>query len=744
MELIIVIGFIILYFKIHHIEEMLKNINQKIEEKEYSEVKQKVIYRKKESTQEKPFREKEIHTEPSLETPKDIDFQPTVKKKPLSQKPSFNETMHTKYQHLNLEELLFGNIILKIGVIAFILGIGLFLKYSIDKNWIPVWGRAMIGIMVGISMLVGGIKLIKNENRLFSEGLFGGGIAILYLSIFAGFALKGFVFLPFGVAFVAMLSITFLAGLISIKFDAKSTAIFGLIGGFLTPFLISSGSQNVVGLLGYMMMLNLGILYISIYKKWGILSWMAFVITALSQLGTSLHQNYQFIPMVGLFGVFFLIYSIVPFINDIKEKKDELTTSFVMLFGANFLVALASFFLLFEHQNLDNQYFAIVTISLALYLLLYAKILSQKSLFLKNLFYVVLAQAIALLLVTPALLFSETSLTIVWAVESLMLLWIANKSQQQTYAIFGLLGFAITIFRYVVFDLSKNMTHYRPYFSEIFNDALLKNSLNFAITSFFVLGSLFLGYKLLTQSKMQFTFKEFTPKSLPFLFFISTFILTFIGLSSIVSNLFNEIVFILFFTSLIALFGFWLYKSDYLEKAKYLLYILFTLLLFTFLGILEASEPTNIIITFTEFIFFSGTFLLLYHFGLKESTYTIKSYTLGNTILALGIGLLFIFLNVETQNIALLIKPEASKFAITILWVVFGIVMFVFGVSKENKTAKVVATSLIFLAILKAFMFDLSDLDYIFKILLFIILGVLLFGLSYFYQTKQPTLNKEK
>jgi uncharacterized membrane protein len=723
MELLVIIAFTIIYFKINQLENILKSMNRNehpIEEKTLIQT------AKKEKTIIVP-----------LQTP----IKPINKKLSL---PLVKEKIKTKYNELNIEEFLFGNIILKIGVIAFILGIGLFLKYSIDKNWIPVWGRAMIGIMVGISMLIGGIKLIKNENRLFSEGLFGGGIAILYLSIFAGFALKGFAFLPFGVAFVAMLSITFLAGLISIKFNAKSTAIFGLIGGFLTPFLISSGSQNVIGLLSYMMMLNLGILYISVYKKWAILSWMAFIITALSQLGTSVHQNYQFIPMVGLFGAFFIIYSIVPFINDIKEKKDELTTSFVILFGVNFMVALGSFFLLFEHKNLENRYFAIVTISLALYLLIYAKILSQKSLFLKNLFYVVLAQAIALLLVTPALLFTGTSLTIIWAVESLMLLWIANKSQQETYAIFGLLGFVITIFRYVVFDLSKNIGYSNNYYQENFSKTLSQISLNFAITSFFVLGCLFLAHKILSKSELKFEFKSVTTQSLPFLFFVSTFILTFIGMSSLIFNLFDQTIFTLFFTSFIALFGFWLYKSEYTSEAKFLLYILFALLLFTFITILETSSPTNILITFIKFILFGASFTLLYNLGFKDSSCTIKSYTLGNTVLALGVGLLFAFLNVETQNIALLLKPEASKFAITILWVLFGIVMFVFGVSKENKTAKTVATALIFLAILKAFMFDLSNLDYIFKILLFIILGVLLFGLSYFYQSKTTSNTKKE
>ena len=507
----------------------------------------------------------------------------------------------------NLEALLFGNIILKIGVLAFIIGVGLFLKYSIDNDWIPLWSRAMIGVAVGIVMILGGTRLIDNPNRLFFEGLFGGGIAILYLSIYAGFALEGFKFLSFSYAFVAMVAITILALWLSLKFNAKSTAVFGLIGGFMTPFFINKGTEDMVALLSYMLVLNGAVLYLSVYQKWSILAWMAFVITALTQLVSTFDSGLDFMTMIFFYGVFFVIYSIVPFINEIKTQQEGLKQAFLMLFSANTLVVLGSFYIFLDTYNVPEKRFALVTLSVAMYLLVYAGILAQKKSKLKNLFYLILSQAMALILLTPAIVFDGLSLTIIWSVESLMLLWIAHKSDEVTYAYFALVGFVLTVGRYIALDLGE----------ERYTDILAQLK-TLSIGSFFVLGSLLLGVVILHR---------------------------------------------------------------------------------TTLGLNAKSQ-------------------------------------IKNTMLSLWVILFFIYLNIQTQELTQLFYPEASKFAITLLWIVFGIVLFVVGVIKEVNASKLVATGLIFLAILKAFFSDLARLDSLYKIILFMILGVLLFGLSYFYQKK--------
>ena len=657
---------------------------------------------------------------------------------PIEPEVPFLERVSERFGGISIEELLFGNIILKIAIVAFILGIGLFLKYSIDKDWIPMWGRVLIGVWVGMAMLIGGIKMIGNKHKLFSEALFGGGIAVLYLSVFSAFALDGFKFINLNFAYLLMIAITVLAGIISIRFDAKSTAIFGLIGGFATPFLLSTGSGNYVGLLTYMLMLNLGVLYISLYKNWSLLAWMAFVITALTQLATVEQTVHDFVPLLGLYSLFFIIYSIVPFISEIKQKSERLEKSSLFLFWANFIVAILSFLLLFQHYDIELFYYAGVTVVLAGYLLSYASLLSRKNILLKNLFYIVLAQSIALLLVTPAFIFSGSSLTIVWAVESLMLLWIATKSHEQTYGLFGLFGFGITLFRYLTFDIFGEL----PF--NLYSNTLVTLSYvnQLAVTSLFVIGSLFAGYKLLKKSHLEL---EYISKSLiDFSLFMISFFSAYIMLTFITSILFN--IYGLNISSvssmaIVALFAYIFNQSDYSQVSKFVYYLFMGILALSFIDNIAHINGSNTMVSLINFLIFMSVTTFIYLIAFKESKSKIASYSVSNIMLTAGVGLLFIFLNVEVYHLVKLYDATATKFAITLLWVIFGISLFVYGIFKEIKVAKIVGTVLLFIAILKAFFFDLANLDSIYRIVLFLILGAILFGLSYFYQSKQ---NKEE
>ncbi|NEW60355.1 DUF2339 domain-containing protein [Sulfurovum sp. bin170] len=528
-----------------------------------------------------------------------------------------------------------------------------------------------------------------------------------------------------------MLIITILAGVISIRFDAKSTAIFGLIGGFATPFLLSTGSGNYVGLLSYMLMLNLGVLYISIYKKWSLLSWLAFGITSLTALASVWETEGDFVVLAILYASFFVIYSIVPFINEIRGKKERLNKASVFLFWANFIVAILSFLALFEHYGIELIYYAVVTIILAGYLLIYASILAKKNVLLKNLFYIVLAQSIALLLVTPAFIFAGSSLTIVWAVESLMLLWIATKSNEKTYGLFALFAFGITVLRYLIFDMVDSHIYMEtlPYIKSL------------AVTSLFVIGSLFAGYQLLKKSQLNFKYISSDMVKL------TLFLLTFIGaylvstlLSLLLTELYDWHLFSIISMLLIALFAFLLQKSLYAKKVYILFTIFIGLMILNFINNIFNISSQNSIISLLNFVVFMAVVGFIYTLAFKESKITIANQQLPNLMLGAGVGLLFIFLNVEVYHLVKLYSPLATKFAMTLLWILFGISLFVYGIKKNIKISKIVGTVLIFIAILKAFFVDLANLDSIYRIVLFLILGAILFGLSYFYQKNKEVV----
>ncbi len=61
--------------------------------------------------------------------------------------------------------------LLRLGVVILVMGIGFFLKYSIDNGWIAPTGRVALAILAGVGLLVGGIRLLGTLYHLLGQGL---------------------------------------------------------------------------------------------------------------------------------------------------------------------------------------------------------------------------------------------------------------------------------------------------------------------------------------------------------------------------------------------------------------------------------------------------------------------------------------------------------------------------------------------------------------------------------------------
>ncbi|TSA24792.1 DUF2339 domain-containing protein [bacterium] len=163
-----------------------------------------------------------------------------------------------------------GKLLNRIGALALIIGVGLFLKHAFDENWISETARVLIGAVAGLACLGGAYRTHAKGLKIFAQGLVGTGISILYLSVYASFNFYALV--PQWIAFVLMSIVTVLALALAFKYDSLAAALLGLVGGFLTPVMLSTGQSNEIGLFTYLVLLNIGILG-SLTKKqnWNIL-----------------------------------------------------------------------------------------------------------------------------------------------------------------------------------------------------------------------------------------------------------------------------------------------------------------------------------------------------------------------------------------------------------------------------------------------------------------------------------------
>jgi hypothetical protein len=85
--------------------------------------------------------------------------------------------------------------------------------------------------------------------------------------------------------FLLRVLITVTAFLLAVRLNALVVAILGMLGGFLTPILLSTGQDNPLGLFGYIAILDAGLLLVAIYRSWPFIAALGAAGTVLMQIG---------------------------------------------------------------------------------------------------------------------------------------------------------------------------------------------------------------------------------------------------------------------------------------------------------------------------------------------------------------------------------------------------------------------------------------------------------------------------
>jgi hypothetical protein len=165
--------------------------------------------------------------------------------------------------------------------LALFLGVVFFVKYSFDNGLISKEMRVAIGYVVGIALLVGGVLTSRKNYLVLAHTLCATGVVILYAITFA--ARSYYHFLDPLPAFAVMALITATGFGLAVRLNALVVAILGMLGGFLTPILLSTGVDNPGGLFGYIAILDAGLIFVALYRRW-------FFVTALAAGGTALMQ----------------------------------------------------------------------------------------------------------------------------------------------------------------------------------------------------------------------------------------------------------------------------------------------------------------------------------------------------------------------------------------------------------------------------------------------------------------------
>lgn len=163
------------------------------------------------------------------------------------------------------------------------IGAVLFLRYSIDHGWLSPPVQMAIGLLAGIGLLVACELEAARRYAVTANALGAAGLAILFATVFAGHARWNLV----GVvpAFLLMAVVAALAVVLALRRDSLFIAALGLLGGFATPALLSTGQDRPIELFSYLLLLNAGLAWVALRKRWALLSVASLVLTTCYQWG---------------------------------------------------------------------------------------------------------------------------------------------------------------------------------------------------------------------------------------------------------------------------------------------------------------------------------------------------------------------------------------------------------------------------------------------------------------------------
>ena len=153
-----------------------------------------------------------------------------------------------------------------IGGFVLFLGIVFLVKYSFENNLITPAMRIAIGTVLGIALLVTGWFTATRRYRVSGQSLCATGVLVLYGNIFAAHVFYHLIDLV--PAFASMAVVTAVAFFRAGRMNAQVIVILGLLGGFLTPVLLSTGVDRPAALFGYIAVLNIGIAAVALRKRW--------------------------------------------------------------------------------------------------------------------------------------------------------------------------------------------------------------------------------------------------------------------------------------------------------------------------------------------------------------------------------------------------------------------------------------------------------------------------------------------
>ncbi len=362
-------------------------------------------------------------------------------------------------KNINIEKYIGENLFGKIGILILVAGIGFFVKYAIDQNWINEVMRTALGFVCGIALLLLAGKL-KKKYRAFSSLLAGGAFAVFYVTVAVAYHYYFLFSQP--VAFSILVLTTVGMTILATIYDHRELAIIALLGGFISPFIVSSGQGNYMVLFTYILILNAGMFALSLVKKWAELPVISFVLTTIVMVlyiissATDQYEIIKDLPQhLFIFATLFYFIFLLPLLSILKDQKTVANNILLILVAVNNFVYMG-FGLYFIHfMNLSFKADGLLSLFIALVNGVVLFWLYKQKKDYKLLIHTMLFLTVVFVTITVPLQLDGNWIPLLWTSELLVMTWLYIKSRIRLYEYFSLalivlvlITFLAAIFRY--------------------------------------------------------------------------------------------------------------------------------------------------------------------------------------------------------------------------------------------------------------------------------------------------------
>jgi uncharacterized membrane protein len=312
--------------------------------------------------------------------------------------------------------------LLGIGVLILIIGVGFFLKYAFDQQWIGPAVRISVGFICGLLLLLGGSLCRRRNLRGLDVGIGAVGLGTLYLTSYAASQVDRF--LPTSLTLVLILLTTAVGVSLATLWASQALAILALLGGYLGPLLFASALFDPWLFLGYLLILTLGGQILAYSRDWrplyssgALWTWLSIVVWSQRD-----YRKEWFLEALVFTQVLFVAYSVMPFLRAALRKESSWSQGFLLaVVNGLFCCWYSESLLNYQKSSGSLVSLSYAVVSLGLALLFWRQrtpgLLSSW----------LIAQGIVFLLVFWEQVLSNSWVTVFWSAELVALYWSAAK-----------------------------------------------------------------------------------------------------------------------------------------------------------------------------------------------------------------------------------------------------------------------------------------------------------------------------